>query len=147
MAQPILQFDHITKSFFGVPALQDVSLTAEPGKLLGIIGENGAGKSTLMNILGGVIRPDQGRMELYGKHYRPVDPSQAKQMGIATRLNTNATLLTEEKSRDLIESGLDEKVLDRVQVPIGSEVGAETVEEIAVSIMSEVIRSVRSDTG
>ena len=47
----------------------------------------------------------------------------------------------------LIESGIDEKVLDRVQVPIGSEVGAETVEEIAVSIMSEVIRSVRSDTG
>jgi len=83
MAQPILQFDHITKSFFGVPALQDVSLTAEPGKLLGIIGENGAGKSTLMNILGGVIRPDQGRMKLHGKHYRPVDPSQAKQMGIA----------------------------------------------------------------
>jgi xanthine dehydrogenase accessory factor len=47
----------------------------------------------------------------------------------------------------LIENGLDEEVLDRVQVPIGSELGAETVEEIAVSIMSEVIRSVRSDAG
>ena len=82
MARPIFQFDHITKSFFGVPALQDVSLTVEPGKLLGIIGENGAGKSTLMNILGGIIKPDQGRMKLHGRYYRPADPSQAKQMGI-----------------------------------------------------------------
>jgi len=45
----------------------------------------------------------------------------------------------------LLDSGIDEKALDRVQVPIGSELGAETVEEIAVSIMSEVIRSVRTD--
>jgi xanthine dehydrogenase accessory factor len=47
----------------------------------------------------------------------------------------------------LLEGGIDETALDRVQVPIGSELGAETVEEIAVSIMSEVIRSIRSDAG
>ncbi|MHC4627093.1 MAG: ATP-binding cassette domain-containing protein, partial [Planctomycetota bacterium] len=75
MARPILEFDNITKSFFGVPALSDVSFTVQPGEILGIVGENGAGKSTLMNILGGVVRPDRGQMRLNGKHYWPVDPA------------------------------------------------------------------------
>ena len=83
MVRPVLQFEHISKSFFGVPALQDVSLSIEPGKLVGLIGENGAGKSTLMNILGGVIQPGRGQMSLYGKPYRPADPRDAGRKGIA----------------------------------------------------------------
>ena len=98
MAGSILQFEHISKSFFGVPALQDVSLSLEPGKLLGLIGENGAGKSTLMNILGGVIRPDRGQMSLYGGPFRPADPRDAQRMGIAfihqeLNLFTNLSIL------------------------------------------------------
>ena len=98
MTQPILRFERISKSFFGVPALQDVSLSLEPGRLLGLIGENGAGKSTLMNVLGGVIQPDQGRMWIRGKPYRPADPSEARRMGIAfihqeLNLFTNLSIL------------------------------------------------------
>lgn len=98
MTEPILRFEHISKSFFGVPALQDVCLSLEPGKLLGLVGENGAGKSTLMNILGGVIRPDHGRMLLYGRPYNPSNPSEAKRMGIAfihqeLNLFTNLSIL------------------------------------------------------
>ena len=98
MTPPILRFEHVGKSFFGVPALQDVSLSLEPGRLLSLIGENGAGKSTLMNILGGVIRPDRGRMWLHGEPYAPSDPSHAKRMGIAfihqeLNLFTNLSIL------------------------------------------------------
>ena len=98
MTRPILSFEHVGKSFFGGPALQDVSLRLEPGTLLSLIGENGAGKSTLMNILGGVIQPDQGQMWLRGEPYRPSDPSQAKRMGIAfihqeLNLFTNLSIL------------------------------------------------------
>jgi putative multiple sugar transport system ATP-binding protein len=45
---------HITKTFPGVRALNDVNLQVRPGEIHAIVGENGAGKSTLMNILSGV---------------------------------------------------------------------------------------------
>jgi putative multiple sugar transport system ATP-binding protein len=54
MAQPILEMRSITKTFPGVKALQDVSLSVAPGEVHAICGENGAGKSTLMKVLSGV---------------------------------------------------------------------------------------------
>lgn len=83
MAVPALEFDRITKRFFGVAALSDVSLSVQEGHVLGLIGENGAGKSTLMNILGGVTPPDQGTIRLFGRAYRPVGPADAGEAGIA----------------------------------------------------------------
>ena len=54
MADPILEMQSITKTFPGVKALQDVSLSVERGEIHAICGENGAGKSTLMKVLSGV---------------------------------------------------------------------------------------------
>ena len=83
MTETVLEFDNISKSFFGVQALQDVSLTLRQGHVLGFVGENGAGKTTLMNILGGVIQPDQGKMKLKGKDYAPRNPAEAARAGVA----------------------------------------------------------------
>ena len=47
--------------------------------------------------------------------------------------------------QELVEGGLEEASLDRIHVPIGIELGAETVEEIAVSILSEIIKETRAD--
>jgi ribose transport system ATP-binding protein len=82
MSEPFLQFDQISKSFFGVPVLREVSLTVPRGQTLGLVGENGAGKSTLMNILGGVLRADDGRMLLDGEAYAPLAPADAAQRGV-----------------------------------------------------------------
>jgi len=83
MAPLALEFDGITKSFFGVAALSDVSLSIQSGHVLGLIGENGAGKSTLMNILGGVMTADRGTIRLFGDEFRPACPADATRAGIA----------------------------------------------------------------
>lgn len=83
MSDVILKFDHIEKSFFGVPVLKAINLGVQRGKVLGLVGENGAGKSTLMNLLGGVHLPDGGRMLLDGKPYTPRTPRHASDAGIS----------------------------------------------------------------
>ncbi len=83
MADSILQFEGISKRFFGVPALEDVSFSLPAGHLLGLIGENGAGKTTLMNVLGGVLTADRGTMTLRAADYAPRRPADATRAGIA----------------------------------------------------------------
>jgi ABC-type sugar transport system ATPase subunit len=56
----LLKLKHISKTFPGVTALSDLSLSFKMGEVHAICGENGAGKSTLMNIITGNLRPDAG---------------------------------------------------------------------------------------
>ncbi|HYT50188.1 MAG TPA: ATP-binding cassette domain-containing protein, partial [Pyrinomonadaceae bacterium] len=63
---PILEMKGISKRFPGVVALDDVSLEVSPAEVVALIGENGAGKSTLMKVLGGVIEPDAGTINIAG---------------------------------------------------------------------------------
>ncbi len=79
----LLEMQGIDKSFPGVQALRDVSLSLYPGEVLGIVGENGAGKSTLIKILGGAHRPDRGRIVLEGREVSFRSPSAAQQAGIS----------------------------------------------------------------
>lgn len=93
----MLSIENLTKAFFGVPAVRDVTLKVEQGHILGLIGQNGAGKSTLMNLIGGVVQPDAGRMIFQGKPYRPRRPADAYHAGIAfihqeLNLFTNLTI-------------------------------------------------------
>jgi len=78
-----VEFDAIEKSFSGVPVLRGVSFGVGAGRTLGLVGENGAGKSTLMNILGGNLRPDSGRMTLAGQPYAPAVPTDAARARVA----------------------------------------------------------------
>ncbi|MBI5951173.1 MAG: sugar ABC transporter ATP-binding protein [Chloroflexi bacterium] len=83
MGDFILQFCNISKSFFGVPVLKNVSIDVRRGHIVGLIGENGAGKSTMMNILGGVVPFDSGTLLLDGQDYAPHNPESATRAGIA----------------------------------------------------------------
>jgi inositol transport system ATP-binding protein len=78
-----LQVLHISKSFPGVLALDDISLTAQPGSVLVLCGENGAGKSTLMKIIDGVYQPDKGEILIDGKKVHVRSPIHARKLGIS----------------------------------------------------------------
>jgi branched-chain amino acid transport system ATP-binding protein len=65
-AEPMLEVEHVARSFGGVFAVRDVSLRVAPGELRGIIGPNGAGKSTLFNVVSGHLRPDHGTVSYRG---------------------------------------------------------------------------------
>lgn len=79
-----LELKHISKTFPGVKALSDVSFSATPGKVCGIVGVNGAGKSTLMNVLGGIHQPDEGgEIIINGEQVVIEDPKSATEHGIA----------------------------------------------------------------
>jgi urea transport system ATP-binding protein len=62
-----LQVEHVTVSFDGFRALNDLTLTLEAGELRCIVGPNGAGKTTLMDIITGKTRPDTGTVRFEGK--------------------------------------------------------------------------------
>ncbi len=79
----ICRIVHITKTFPGVVALNNVSFDIKKGEIHGVIGENGAGKSTLMNILEGVYHPDEGHIEFDGNIVNFKDPREAQDIGIA----------------------------------------------------------------
>src|SRR5262245_63816320 len=72
----------ITKHFPGVIANENVSFEAASGEVHALLGENGAGKTTLSNILTGLYRPDDGRIELYGNEVHFHSPRDALDAGI-----------------------------------------------------------------
>jgi len=62
----LLEIRALTKHFFRLSALTRVSLSVEPGELLGLIGPNGSGKTTLFNCVTGVLRPSEGQVRFDG---------------------------------------------------------------------------------
>ncbi|SFH70589.1 sugar ABC transporter ATP-binding protein [Bradyrhizobium sp. Gha] len=83
MAEMLLELAGIGKTYPGVRALDDVSLSVRRGEVLGLIGENGAGKSTLMRVLGGVIAPTQGVIRVGDVEYGQLTVREATRAGIA----------------------------------------------------------------
>jgi ABC-type branched-subunit amino acid transport system ATPase component len=63
----LLDCRHLHKTFGGLVAVNDVSLSLEAGEILGVLGPNGAGKSTLLNIVAGSARPTSGHVLIDGE--------------------------------------------------------------------------------
>jgi ABC-type sugar transport system ATPase subunit len=79
----LLEMQGIDKSFAGVRALADVSLTLHRSEVLALVGENGAGKSTLIKVLGGAHLPDRGQLQLDGRAIQIATPTDAQRAGIS----------------------------------------------------------------
>ncbi len=78
-----LRLEGLVKRFGATHALRGASLEVQPGEVHALVGENGAGKSTLLSVLGGLVRPDAGRLEVDGRPYAPRSPRDARAAGIA----------------------------------------------------------------
>lgn len=82
MLEKAIEMLNITKTFPGVKANDNVSITLHKGEILALLGENGAGKSTLMSILFGLYDADEGEIKINGKTVKITDPNEATRLGI-----------------------------------------------------------------
>jgi D-xylose transport system ATP-binding protein len=87
---PLVELSHVSKSFGGVRAAQDVSLTLHAGEVLGLLGHNGAGKSTVIKMLSGVYPPDSGEIRVNGDLATIRSTRDARAYGIETIYQTLA---------------------------------------------------------
>lgn len=83
MMRPIVEMKNVTKEFYGVAALRDVSFDLAPGEVHALLGENGAGKSTLTKIMAGVYEVTAGQLVIDGEPQSFKTPAEALQKGIA----------------------------------------------------------------
>ncbi len=82
-ATALLQTSGLTRSFGGLLALSDLTITVEAGGIQGLIGPNGSGKSTFINVVSGVLRPDAGRVTIAGRQIAGRRADIAARAGIA----------------------------------------------------------------
>ncbi|GBC72399.1 Lipopolysaccharide export system ATP-binding protein LptB [archaeon HR03] len=78
-----LVLEGISKNFGALAALTNVNMRVQMGEVVGLIGPNGAGKTTLFNIVTGFIKPDRGRVKLFGEDVTGLQPHQIAARGVA----------------------------------------------------------------
>src|SRR5437763_13912467 len=87
-ASALLYLDAVSVSFDGFKALNDLSVTVEPGEMRAIIGPNGAGKTTMMDVITGKTRPDKGDVYFDGAHdLTALDETQTTELSTSRKLH------------------------------------------------------------
>ncbi len=112
----LLECKNVCKSFGGVPVLENVDLTLEEGRIVGLLGKNGAGKSTLIKLINDLLTPTAGKILFCGKPIGPASKAQISYLPERTYLDRGATVektlrtfkdfyadFSEEKARGLLK--------------------------------------------
>lgn len=86
----MLKIDHLTKTFGGLAAVNDVSTVIEEGRINAIIGPNGAGKTTFFNLISCVHRPTSGTITFNGQDVTSLRTDQVAKLGVARTFQTTA---------------------------------------------------------
>src|SRR6478672_236452 len=77
----MITIDSLTKTYGGFTAVNDVTFTAEPGRVTGFLGPNGAGKSTTMRVMVGLTPPTSGSATVLGRRYADL-PNPGREVGV-----------------------------------------------------------------
>lgn len=88
-----IEVRNIRKSFGNLLALDDVSLGAEERSLTILMGPNGSGKTTLINVIGGLHKPNSGRVYFYGRDITGLSPHDIYRLGLARTFQIPAVFL------------------------------------------------------
>ena len=84
--RPTLSINELSVGFGGVLALDQVSMSADQGQIVGVIGPNGAGKTTLFNVICGFVQADSGTITYNGASLEHHHPHDLNRLGIARTL-------------------------------------------------------------
>jgi simple sugar transport system ATP-binding protein len=155
-----LELRNITKRFGGFTANKNISLTVEPGQIHCLLGENGAGKSTLMNVLFGLLEPEEGEILIDGEPVTFTNSGDAVRRGIGMvhqhfmlvpvfSVAENVVLGFEPtKSFDRLDLEKAADDIRRVSKEFGLEVDPEAIiEELPVGIQQrvEILKALNHD--
>ena len=105
----LLSVDHISLSFGGVRALEDINFDIRQKEIFAIIGPNGAGKTSMLNVINGFYHPQQGEIQFKGLHRKQMRPHEAAVQGIA-RTFQNVALFKGMSTLNNIMSGRNLKM-------------------------------------
>jgi branched-chain amino acid transport system ATP-binding protein len=92
IAAPILEVRHLSKSFGALPVAQSINFDLRSGARLGLIGPNGAGKTSVVNLLTGMLRPNDGKIFLGGHDITLLKPERRVHLGLVRTHQINALL-------------------------------------------------------
>ena len=82
-SEPVLRLEHVSKSFRGLKAIDQVSFAIQSGSITSIIGPNGAGKSTLFNLITGYLPLSSGRIAFHGRRIDGMATNRIAELGVA----------------------------------------------------------------
>ena len=124
---PLLEVENVSKRFGGIVALDAVSLSVEPGEIVGLIGPNGAGKTTAFNVVTRLYTPDEGDVRFDGESLLRTSASAIVRRGIA-RTFQNVELFR----------GLS--VIDNVRVGAHARRGEQSVDDVLFYVNLHSVR-------
>ncbi|AXH15092.1 ABC transporter ATP-binding protein [Malaciobacter mytili] len=104
----VLEIENVSKFFYGLVAIDDLTIKVKPGQIYGIIGPNGAGKTTLFNCVTGIYRPEKGTIKYKGEDITGMSPHKIAQKGVL-RTFQNIRLFKEMSVAENIMAGCHTK--------------------------------------
>lgn len=104
----VLEIQNVSKFFYGLVAIDDLTIKVKPGQIYGIIGPNGAGKTTLFNCVTGIYTPEKGTIKYKGEDITGMAPHKIAQRGVL-RTFQNIRLFKEMSVAENIMAGFHTK--------------------------------------